>query len=403
MSTMHDLFAEQQVFNFFIRDHKFAFAITDLELNILQCGGDSTLCPGHYEDYVGRPLLEVAPELVGAEQEIKAVLHGDAPVFRLPMVNRNNAEGKLIYVNLINLPYVNAQKQTTGLLYIMEDVTPLGAAEQELVQQRNELVLLSDRLGARNLELAAANAELRQLDEVKSRFISVAAHELRNPLASIIGYVELLLDDGAEPITTDQKQCIEVIDRSSQRLLTITNNLLDITRIEAGRIELTLQRINIINIIENVSSELQPRLNTKKQMLILDAASELPMVLVDETRTSQILNNILSNAIKYTAEKGKITIKLTLTEDQEFVLVSITDTGIGIAAADQSKIFRSFYRASNVYLAGESGTGLGLSITRSLAELQGGKVWFESELNKGSTFYVTFPIDDNEASNASSA
>jgi signal transduction histidine kinase len=354
-------------------------------------------------EHIGHPLLEIAPELVGAENELDAVLRGTAPVFRLPMVNRTNAEGKLIYVNLINLPYFNAQKQITGLLYIIEDITPLGTAEQELVQQRNELVLLSDRLGARNLELAAANAELRQLDEVKSRFISVAAHELRNPLASIIGYVELLLEEGAEPITLDQKQCIEVIDRSSQRLLAITNNLLDITRIEAGRIELTLQRVNIINIIENVSSELQPRLNAKKQMLILDAASEVPLVLVDETRTSQILNHILSNAIKYTAEKGKITIKLAITEEQQFVLVSIADTGIGITPADQSKIFRSFYRASNVYLAGESGTGLGLSITRSLVELQGGKVWFESELGKGSTFYVTFPIDDSEPATLSPA
>jgi signal transduction histidine kinase len=396
VNAMRDLLAEKQVVDFLLHDHQYAYAITDRALVVIQCGGDPGIYPNDYDTYVGCSLYEIAPELVGAEGELAAILQDSLPSFRVKLVNRLNAAGQLTYVNLINLPYRAADQQISGILHVVEDITLLGEAEQSLVQQRNELTLLTDKLAERNVELAVVNTELRQTDEVKSRFISVAAHELRNPLASIMGYLELLLEEGAEPLSEDQRQCVEVIGRSSQRLLSITNNLLDITRIEAGRIELVLQRVNIINLVENVATELQPRLNSKKQMLILDAASELPMVLIDEGRSTQILNNVLNNAIKYTGEKGKITIKLAITPDQEFVQLSVTDNGIGIPKADHDKIFRSFFRSSNVHLAGETGTGLGLSITRSLVELQGGQIWFESELGKGSTFYLTFPIDDNE-------
>lgn len=396
MNAMRDLLTEKQVVDFLLRDHQFAYAITDASLTVVQCAGDPGIYPADYQTYLGRSLYDIAPELIGAEEELRAILQGSLPSFRVQTVNRPLASGRLTYVNLINLPYRATDQQITGILHVVEDATRLGEAEQNLVQQRNELSLLSDQLADRNVSLAAANAELRQMDEVKSRFISVAAHELRNPLASIMGYLELLLEEGAEPMSDDQRQCVEVINRSSQRLLAITNNLLDITRIEAGRIELVLQRVNIINLVENVATELQPQLNSKRQMLILDAASELPMVLIDEARTTQILNNVLNNAIKYTNEKGKITLKLAITPDQGFVLLAVTDTGIGIPPADHPKIFRSFFRSSNVHLAGETGTGLGLSITRSLVELQGGRIWFESELGKGTTFYITFPIDDIE-------
>jgi signal transduction histidine kinase len=393
---------EQQIVQYLLTEHKLTFAITDLDLTVVEMGGEAHLFPPLTRTATSYSLYELAPELIGSEEELMAILAGELPEFRLPYINRGSIGERVRYVNLTNLPYRDLRKRVVGILHIVEDVTSLASMEQELVQQRNELSLLNDRIAARNMELAAANAELRQLDQVKSRFISVAAHELRNPLASILGYVEILEEDG-DSLTADQRQCITVIERSSQRLLAITNNLLDLTRIEAGRIELDLQRINMLTLVEHAASELQPRISAKKQTLLLDSSPDLPMAFCDETRSQQILVNLLSNAVKYTGEKGMITIRLTTVADGQWIQVAVSDNGIGIAKEDQDKIFRSFYRASNVHLSGESGTGLGLNVAKSLAELQGGRLWFESTLNRGSTFYVTFPIDDADAEQAKSS
>jgi signal transduction histidine kinase len=394
---MRTVLTEQQLVAFLLQERPLTYAITDRALHILEVGGDPHLLPDPQRNYQGQSLYDLSPELIGSEAELAAIVHGNSPRYKLPLVNRPTPQGTMGYVDLISLPYRDASDTITGILHVIEDSTTLGVVEQALVQQRNEMSLLNDQIAARNMELAAANAELRQLDEVKSRFISVAAHELRNPLASIMGYLELLDEDGFASFTPDQKQCVDVIQRSSQRLLSITNNLLDLTRIEAGRIELDLQRINLLTLVENVATELQPRISAKKQLLFLDAIPELPMALCDEMRSSQILSNLLSNAVKYTPEKGKITIRIALMPNGQALVVSVADTGLGIALQDQDKIFHSFFRASNVHLSGESGTGLGLNIARSLAQLQGGKLWFESMLNQGSTFYVTFPVDDREA------
>lgn len=392
---MHTVATEQQIAHYLISQHKVAYAITDRELRVNEWGGDVRLFPFHADDYTGITLYDLAPELVGVETELNAVLTGAAPDVRMPYVNRGAPGGAVHYLNLVNLPQRNSHKSITGILHLVEDMTELGRLEQQLVQQRNELSLLNERIASRNLQLAAANAELRQLDQVKSRFISVAAHELRNPLASILGYLEILQEDH-ETLTADQQQCVNVIQRSSLRLLAITNNLLDLTRIEAGRIELDLERINLLTLVEHAATELQPRISAKKQTLILDASPSLPMAFCDETRSQQILVNLISNAVKYTPEQGSITVRLRTPDDGHFIEVAVSDTGIGIAKEEQDKIFHSFFRASNVHLSGESGTGLGLNVAQSLAELQGGRVWFESELNQGSTFYVSFPVDDSE-------
>ncbi|HMN26784.1 MAG TPA: HAMP domain-containing sensor histidine kinase [Caldilineaceae bacterium] len=386
---------EQQITQHLLQRHKLAYAITDQNLTVLEWGGEQRLFPAYLHAYRGLSLYELAPELVGAEEYLAAILAGESAEFQLPYINRGVPGEAVLYVNLTNLPCQGDEYGPPGILHLVEDVTTLGSLEQELVQQRNELSLLNERIAGRNMELAAANAELRQLDQVKSRFISVAAHELRNPLASILGYLEILQEDRAA-LTADQQQCVNVIQRSSQRLLAITNNLLDLTRIEAGRIELDLQRINLLTLVEHAATELQPRITAKKQTLFLDSAPDLPMAFCDETRSQQILVNLLSNAIKYTPDRGTITVRLKRAADSHFIEVAVSDTGIGIAPEDQDKIFRSFFRASNVHLSGESGTGLGLNVAKSLAELQGGRLWFESKLNQGSTFFATFPIDDIE-------
>jgi signal transduction histidine kinase len=235
---------------------------------------------------------------------------------------------------------------------------------------------------------------LQRLDEMKSMFVSVAAHELRTPLASISGYVEMLLDEEVGSLTNDQREYLDIVQGSAHRLLTITNNLLDVTRMEAGRIELVLQPTELPALVEAVVAEFEPQLEAKAQRLTLRASPDLPLALCDEMRAAQIIGNLLSNASKYTHQGGLITISVTRAEEEGFLRVSVKDNGVGIAVEDQVKLFSRFFRAEKAGVTQASGAGLGLFITRSLVELHGGRIWFGSQPDKGSTFHVTFPMAD---------
>ncbi len=151
-------------------------------------------------------------------------------------------------------------------------------------------------------------------------------------------------------------------------------------------------------VVEMVVHELQPQIQQKNQHLTLDIPPDLPPALVDQTRAMQIIGNLLSNASKYTQPGGEIAVRLSPADEEGFLQLAVADTGIGIAPEDQHHLFDRFFRAKNVYQTDATGTGLGLHITRSLVELHGGRIWFQSELNKGSTFYVTFPLAEDPPS-----
>jgi len=271
-------------------------------------------------------------------------------------------------------------------------VTEMGSLKQHLAQQRNELRLLRDKLTRQNLELEAAITELQELDELKSRFVSVAAHELRTPLTSIIGFLEMLLDEEMNPLATDQREYLEIVQHSTNRMLNIVTNLLDITRIEAGRIELALQPADLPALIQAAATEFKPQLEAKAKRLSLHAAPNLPPALCDKNRATQIIGNLLSNAAKYTPRGSRISINTSPAKEEGFLEISVIDKGIGISSQDKDKIFSRFFRTQSATAIGASGAGLGLYITRCLVELHGGRIWFESELGQGSTFHVTFPI-----------
>jgi signal transduction histidine kinase len=270
----------------------------------------------------------------------------------------------------------------------------MGRLEQQVTQHRNELRLLRDQLAKQNLKLAATNAELRHLDQIKSEFVSVAAHELRTPLSSIMGYIEILLDEDFDPLTDQQRDFLQVVERGAHRLLSITNNLLDVTRIETGRIELWLEPTDLPALIESVASEFSLQLEAKAQRLTLRAVPGLPPALCDQVRAAQIIGNLLSNANKYTPEGGLIVVSVTQAEEQGFLKISVADDGVGISPEDQERLFDRFFRAESARLTRATGAGLGLHITHSLVEQHGGRIWLESELDQGSTFYVTFPMAD---------
>jgi signal transduction histidine kinase len=381
-----------------LRTHKLAYALTDHDLKILEYGDITGMFAEQKLFCAEHSLLESIPELVGAEVIVGDLLAGALPLFSLEHINRPTCGGAMCYLTLTLLPY-SGEHPAARLLAVIADTTDTGQLVQLLAQGRNELRLVGDQLARRELELSAASAELRRLDETKSMFVSIAAHELRNPLTSILGYVELLLAGAHPPPSKDYREILQILLKNVLQLKTITSDLLDLARIESGRLELILRPSNMRTLIEMVCAEYRSQLAAKQQQLLLDIDARLPGALCDETRTMQIIGNLLSNASKYTPPQGRITISLTPAEEG-YLQVAVADTGIGISAANQVNLFSAFFRARDPAAAQARGIGLGLHITRLLIELHGGRIWFTSRLGAGSIFYVTFPVIDEGADSA---
>ena len=390
--------------------------------------------------YIGHKIGDLIPELTSFDSEMAAILAGTLPSLELRWINRAvddpAVDDRVVDDRVVDdravddragdtssgdddLEKINGTAQTThyvdltihprwgqmpitpsspiiGLTIIVEDTTDGGVQHQQLVQARNELSLLKDRLQRHSHDLAIANAELDLLSKTKSRFVSVAAHELRTPLASITGYVDLLLDGMFGPLNEEQDKFLHVVLGSARRLLDITNNLLDVTMIESGHIELTLTPIDFVDLISRVITEFHPVIQDRQQTIVTHIAAGLTPGMIDETRTTQILFNLIGNASKYTLPGGEITIDLRMADEPGYAQIAIQDTGVGIPEADQARLFSRFFRASSAQLVNASGAGLGLHITQHLIELHGGRIWFESTPGQGSTFYVTLPLWEGE-------
>lgn len=342
-------------------------------------------------------LLDLAPELEGSVDVLRSVLAGDLPEYDLQQVNRQSSTGSILYVNILNRPHRDAEDRIVGLIHLVEDVTAVGELQQRLMQQRNELRLAQDELARRNLELMAANAELQRLDEAKSMFVSIAAHELRTPLAAISGYVDILLEGLAGELSDPQQRYLHIVREGAERLLQITNDLLDLTRLEAGKMDLTLRPLPMIAAVHAVVEAMQPQWQAKHLAVETQAAAGLPWALVDELRVHQVIGNLLSNAVKYTPEHGRIDLVLSVDTDPGYLRLAVRDTGIGISLADQHRLFSRFFRGEAAMSTNTSGTGLGLHIARSLVELHGGRIWLESTVGQGTTVYATFPAAGGSA------
>ena len=226
--------------------------------------------------------------------------------------------------------------------------------------------------------------QMKEIDRLKSELVSIVSHDLRSPLTSILGYVELLQRVG--PINDQQKVFIERILKSVNNITTLISDLLDLSRLEAG-VQLALTPCAVDELLNQIVTELQTSFEEKEQNFIVKIG-ELPQIMADNNRLHQAFSNLLGNAIKYTPQKGKV--RLGAYERDGQIIISISDTGIGIKAEDLSYIFDKFYRAENV-VSDYQGTGLGLSIVKSVIEKHQGRIWAKSEVGKGSTFSVVLP------------
>jgi PAS domain S-box-containing protein len=232
--------------------------------------------------------------------------------------------------------------------------------------------------------------ERREVERVKEEFVSLVSHELRTPLTSIHGYVELLLEGAAGALAEEQQEFLTVVRRNTDRLLGLVNELLDLSRIEAGRMELQPAVLDLVPAIRRVADSLRPSIEKKGQHLSIDVADGLPPIWADADRVTQILTNLLSNAHKYTPAGGRISVAARRQDGR--VRVEVRDTGIGLTADEQAQLFTKFFRSRNRAAQAVGGTGLGLAITRSLVELHGGEIGVVSAPGRGSTFSFTVPV-----------
>jgi len=235
--------------------------------------------------------------------------------------------------------------------------------------------------------------QLSQTNRMKTEFVSIASHQLRTPLSIIKWYTEFLLKpEKQKNLTADQLGYIKTINQSNLRMIRLVNDLLDISRVESGKIQIRPEATNIVELTKNIMAENHALADQKKIKLQLKYSDSIPLLLVDSKRMGMVIENLLSNAIKYTRHDKQGVVSINLSEDGKKLLFSIADNGVGIPASDHKNIFKKFFRANNTMKLKTSGTGLGLFIAKAIVESHKGKMWFVSREDEGTTFYFNLPL-----------
>jgi len=258
------------------------------------------------------------------------------------------------------------------------------------IPNRDELGALAANLNRMNEELGRLYRELEAASRHKSEFLANMSHELRTPLNAIIGFSEVLDDRMFGELNEKQAQYVRVVLNSGRHLLSLINDILDLSKVEAGRMELELSGFNLRVALENALTLIHDRAARHGLTVELTVDETLGDVMGDERKLKQVLLNLLSNAVKFTPDGGRVEVRAVPANGT--VEISVTDTGVGIAPADQEAIFEEFRQVGTDYARKREGTGLGLALARKFVELHGGRLWVKSEIGRGSTFTFTFPV-----------
>ena len=280
----------------------------------------------------------------------------------------------------INLSPVGAG-DSGRVMCVVRDVTARRKAEEQIR-------LLNQNLAEANRQLAVRNNEVERANRLKSEFLASMSHELRTPLNAIIGFSDLLAEQTRRLLSEKQMRFLGHIQQGAHHLLELINDILDLSKIEAGRLELFRENFPLAAALDETLASVRPMAAAKR----IDIARQTPadlMLVADRVRFKEILANLLSNAVKFTPEGGSVSVSAGF--GGGWVTFSVTDTGVGIAPEDHALIFESFHQAGATTKGVREGTGLGLAITKRLVEMHGGRIWVESELGRGSRFHFTLP------------
>lgn len=312
--------------------------------------------------------------------------------FELSIIRK---DGEVRHLQVFHRKVLWDGKEQFQVLY--DDITERKRAERELQEkneqldtQNEELQSQSEELMAQGQELMEKSRELEVASNAKSEFLAHMSHELRTPLNVIIGFSELMLDGVAGEVNEEQGQCLNDILSSGQHLLGLINDILDLSKIESGKMELKLRNIALPRIVEALRNEIMPLIAKRKQSLEVVVQKGLPPVRADKAKIRQVLLNLLSNSTKFTPDGGKLQVEAV--SENGWCRVSVIDNGIGIKKEDQKMIFEPFSQLDNNSPREAGGTGLGLAIAKQIIEKHGGQIWVESKYGKGSRFSFTLPL-----------
>ncbi|OLB08275.1 MAG: hypothetical protein DMD98_08030 [Candidatus Rokuibacteriota bacterium] len=302
------------------------------------------------------------------------------------------AEGELEEIHAALIVPLKIENKLTGILLVGEKLSGeiFDGQELEVLTVLANQVAISLENARLYEELAASNAQLMQASRLKSQFLASMSHELRTPLNSIIGFSKVLLNRLDGDLTERQETYIRSVHNSGTHLLQLINGILDFSRIEAGKLEMMSEEVDLHELIDECIESSMPLARGKQLKLEKNVPLELPRLVADRTKVKQILLNLLSNAIKFTAQ-GRVFVSVQA--EAEAVHVKVSDTGMGIRTEDLARLFEPFQQLDNPVTRAAGGTGLGLAISKKFVELHGGRIWADSRENAGSTFHFTLPLN----------
>jgi len=288
--------------------------------------------------------------------------------------------GEIQAKRLFEASYVNLQKKYGANLLEVLKVIPKGILETKKFE------LLEKE------QLQKTAEELTKVETMKGEFMNIAAHELKTPLVPIISYLEMVLND--KGLTKDQRRKLKICLSSAEREVSLVNDILDISKLESGSLKLEIDEVDISKLLKEITDGMRPATEEKKIYLKAKVPTKLPIVEGDWKRLMQVVSNLINNATKFT-DKGGITVAAEERDDN--ILVSVSDTGMGLSQENVKRLFTKFFQADTTARRKTRGTGLGLAICKGIVEGHKGKIWVKSELNKGTTFFFTVPIKSKEA------
>jgi signal transduction histidine kinase len=324
-------------------------------------------------DALGKPIFQIMP----LYKDGKELPKEESPVFQ--------ALSEQTIVRMY--PYNNISIKDTG------------KEEAPIVLSVTSFLGRDATLGIAGIVMFRNIAAEKAVDKSKTEFVSLAAHQLRTPLSTISWYAEMLLSGDAGVLNEDQKEYITHVYESNKRMVALVNNLLNVSRVDLGTFQVNPAPTSFKEMVESLEIELKQSIDAKKQHFIKTIASDLPIVSADPTLSRMVIQNLLTNAIKYTPESG--TIEVVLETKSNDLVIKVKDNGYGIPEADQGKMFTKLYRASNVTDKVTDGNGLGLYVIKNIVEQSGGTISFESRENQGTTFTVTIPLSGMKAKTGS--
>lgn len=372
----------KELVDFLMEEHGLAYALVSPDLTLISASANfQELLTDPTQRPDGRLLVELFWEFIGVENELKKVLDGKAPNYRLELIHRHKPDSSFCYLNFVLLP-LNSQLPEQGLLFIIEDATRAGQLEQQMVQERNELRLAQ-------ASLAQTNAELERLNQLKSIFLSISAHDLRAPLTAISVYLDLILADLPPNTPTEHTHYLSTVRIQLDRLNRLVGDLLDLDTLEQGKLSIYPRACDLNSVVRQVTELVAGWANQQGLSISLDLGETDIQVEADPERLSQITYNLVSNAIKYTQEGG--TILISAWAEPLAGVLRVKDNGPGISPNEIDHLFEMYYRTKGSEQSRFTGSGLGLYIVKSLVEAMHGQIEVNSELGRGTEILVRLP------------